>query len=204
LLKVVAGRGRSQVNQYEIHLTPESLARIEELQVTPRESVNTVDLLRRSPGRRFPHSEIGADGSRKGQPPRSQKVNFAEKSHTTTVYEVDPQEKVIAQEKVYKQEKVGFAQNGLLSSKNADPFKEDIEEKLEHITRQRLRSSERTKLRALDSETASKSMDTFSTETHWIDLPNKNAAFFSYLRGLHAERSSQDHWDEGKRLSDDD
>jgi hypothetical protein len=117
---------------------------------------------------------------------------------------VDPQEKVIAQEKVSRQEKVGFAQNGFLTLKKPNPFKGDIEEKLEHITGQRLRSSEKAKLRSLDCETASKSMDTFSTETHWIDLPNKNAAFFSYLQGLLAERSSQNHWDEGEGLSDDD
>jgi hypothetical protein len=195
VIDVLPGRGRGQVSQYEILLSQEALARIEKLLATPREMVNAVDPLHKPSSRCFPHRADVVDGSQKGQQSRSQKVNVAEKTPSKMVYLVDPQEKVYIQEKGFVQEKASFARPDARPPENTHPTEEDLVERLEGITGQSLTKRERTKLRALDPETAIRSLSDFSTETHWTDLPNRNAAFFAYLQGIASERSRQDYWD---------
>jgi hypothetical protein len=134
---------------------------------------------------------------RKGQPLMNQKVNLAEKSRAERAYGVDPQEQVSLQEKVFRQEMGLTNSNANLMKNNGN--EDDLEQRLEGITGQRLRNKEREQLRAMrDSDFVIAAMDTFSTESNWIDLPNskKNAAFFKYLDGFQAEQYSEEDGEE--------
>ena len=190
VIKMVPGRGRAQVSQYEVLLSDEARARVIQLQMTPREMVNSVDYLRR-PVRDCVSGRADGGRSRKGQPPKRQKVNVPEKTPPKTVYAVDPQEKGNMQEKGLKQEKAGFARNGLFSPE--PPTEEYLGERLERITGQRLANRERAKLQTLDPdpERIAVALDTFSTETYWIDVPNRNSLFFDYFKRIAVERSSE-------------
>jgi hypothetical protein len=198
VLGVIPGRGRSQINEYEIHLTQEAWDRIITLQITPREKVNTVDPLRRPSARRSPLNRTARNGAQKGLRLTSEKVNVAVKSRPEKVYAVDPQEKVNIQERGIQQ-KVGSAQNCPPPPQENHPSEEDdFEGRLERTTGQRLTDAERRKLgRALSSghEYFTRALDTFSTESYWADLPKRNAAFFRYLQDVAVEESRQEYWD---------
>jgi hypothetical protein len=193
---MVPGRGRAQVSQYEVLLSDEARARIIKLQMTPREMVNSVDHLRR-PIRDCASSRAQAGRSQKGQTPKSEKVNLAEKTPSKAVHSVDLQEKGFIQKERFAQEKAGFARNDLFFPYKNNPTKEDLVELLERITGQHLTNRERTKLQALDPdpERIAGALDTFSTEAYWVDVPNRNSLFFDYFKRIAAERSSQEYMD---------
>ncbi len=174
LLKFIAGNGRSQVSTFEIDLSPQARSRIETLKIVPREMVNTVDRCQKQ---------------RKGQRPVDQRVNPTHESHVKGVNAVDPQKKEYIQQRV--RQEIGLTSpdfsslNPIQNRGNA----ENLELKLEKITGQGLTSSERRKLQAIsDYERVAEVLDTFSTETHWVDSPKKNAAFFDYFQRAATER----------------
>jgi hypothetical protein len=183
LVKVIPGRGRSQVSTFEVDLSTEARLRIETLKILPREKVTKVDPYRTH---------------RKGQRATNQKVNGVPESYLQRGHLVDRQEKGNIQQKVRQQE-IGFAghRSSRLNPSENRGNAEYLERKLEGITCQRLTSSEKRKLQTISNqERVAEVMDSFSTEAHWVESPRKNAAFFDYFNATAAERWRQEEWND--------
>ncbi len=195
VLKVVPGRGRSQVSEYEISLSEDLAARIGNLKITPRESVKDVDFSRKR---------------KKGQRQLRQKVNRPAPLATEEAYGVDQQYIAFRNKEDQKKAERQMFPKPLLEPKNnrLDLLKTNPSEHgrdtvasdnvvIDGLIRELrlmlgpLQSREEIKLRRrlsmCSEETARAAIGEFSTETYWLESSSRVNVFLTWLEGKQRE-----------------